>query len=136
MSDDLQGAQENAGIQRGNDQRLQQVRPQGPPCPYCGGPIPRIGVELCMHCNHKLAWVDSMPCKPGEEQATRDKIRVATKEREAVRPKQMKDSVVACLIIIGLGLGILFLYVPLGWLVAGFGLVLLLVVWIRVALYG
>jgi hypothetical protein len=89
-----------------------------------------------MHCNHKLAWVDSTPCKPGEEQATRDKIRVARKERQAVRPKQIKDGVVACLIIIGLGLGILFLYVPLGWLVAGFGLVLLLVVWIRVALYG
>ena len=94
MSDDLQGSLENAAIygaiQRGNNQRAQQMRPQGPPCPYCGGPIPRIGVELCMHCNHKLAWVDSTPCKPGEEQAVRSRL-AQLRHRERIEQKKTQD---------------------------------------------
>ena len=93
VSDDLQGSLENAAIygaiQRGNNQRAQQMRPQGPPCPYCGGPIPRIGVELCMHCNHKLAWVDSTPCKPGEEAATRKKLKKHQEEKNKLRDAEI-----------------------------------------------
>ncbi|MGI9444323.1 MAG: hypothetical protein ACR2N1_17765 [Rubripirellula sp.] len=75
MSDDLQDTLENAAIfgaiQRGNIQRAQQMRPQGPPCPWCGGPIPRIGVKICMHCRKEIAWVGNTPCEPGMETAVR-----------------------------------------------------------------
>lgn len=104
MSDDLQDTLENAAIfgaiQRGNNQRAQQMRPQGPPCPYCGGPIPRIGVELCMHCNQKLAWVDSTPCKPGEESKVRA-LKTAAKKRHN---QEERSKQTACIVITALGL--------------------------------
>ena len=32
-------------------------------CPWCGGQIPKRGVELCTHCTREIAWVDS-PSNP------------------------------------------------------------------------
>ena len=52
-------------------------------CPYCGGKLPKIGVEICMHCRKELAWVKYRhPCKPGEEEITLQKIK-ERKKREA-----------------------------------------------------
>jgi len=97
MSDDLENLKDSlergaiySAIQQGNHQRAQQQRPKGPPCPYCGGPIPRIGVELCMHCNHKLAWVGRVPCKPGNEQATRKSLEERAHQQQAANEKQKK----------------------------------------------
>ena len=49
-------------------------------CPYCGAKLPKIGVEICMHCRKELAWVYSTPCKPGTEPQVKKKL---DKERTA-----------------------------------------------------
>tara|TARA_B100000700_G_scaffold331724_1_gene467605 strand:- start:9461 stop:10021 length:561 start_codon:yes stop_codon:yes gene_type:complete len=49
-------------------------------CPYCGAKLPKIGVEICMHCRKELAWVYSTPCKPGTEPQVKKKL---DKERKA-----------------------------------------------------
>ena len=55
------------------NEQLGQLRnqSQGPPCPLCGGPIPKLHVKICMHCKNKISWVDSTPCEPGREAQTK-----------------------------------------------------------------
>jgi len=42
-------------------------------CPWCAGPIPRKGVEVCKHCGRDLAWAEApsnpvvfICCKPND----------------------------------------------------------------------
>ena len=69
--DDLERMAIYNAIQRGNRQREQSTQ-EGPPCPHCGGPIPKIGVKTCMHCRGNLSWVGETPCEPGTEARTRE----------------------------------------------------------------
>ncbi|MCH2183396.1 MAG: hypothetical protein MK108_15460 [Mariniblastus sp.] len=69
-----------------------------PDCPTCGGKIPKRGVEVCTHCQKKLSWVDvpnaktgismMVVCKPGEEQATKQRYLKARQEKFARQQEQ------------------------------------------------
>jgi len=90
-------------------------------CPYCGAKLPKVGVEICMHCRKELAWVERTPCKPGTEGQVRkqlkksEAIRVqrlrAEKQRELERKEKFQEELagnvfgwVVALLIYGLGL--------------------------------
>ena len=78
--------------------QLQNQQPKGPPCPYCGGPIPRIGVKICMHCRNKLSWVDHTPCEPGQEGVVR-RQQVVIRQRQAVAQKNANNTLIICCVI-------------------------------------
>ena len=111
MNDDLQETLENAAIygaiQRGNQQRAQQMRPQGPPCPYCGGPIPMRGATICMHCRSKL--------KGDEHVIYEAEVRSATKKWESEQRENAKGELLRMLIIFGplITIGILIVWISL-----------------------
>ena len=62
-------------------------RPKGPPCPYCGGALPMVGAELCVHCGSQLSWVKSYPCKRGEESEMEARVAEMEKKEEERRKK-------------------------------------------------
>ena len=94
--------------------QLQNQQPKGPPCPHCGGPIPKAHVKVCMHCRGKLAWVENYVCAPGEEEATRIKvtgirIRQQVAQRKADKANKLGFLVLAVMVVLMLtGGGIYF----------------------------
>lgn len=95
-----------------NDE-LTQIRNQsnGPPCPHCGGSIPRLHVKLCMHCRNPLSWVESTPCEPGKESQTRAQMKqqeIERTKREAAqaveRKRRTKKRLVISVTLLGISL--------------------------------
>lgn len=71
---------------------LQQSQAEGPPCPHCGGGLPKVGVSVCMHCQRDVVWVGDSPCIPGQEvnlrRAKAELERKQERERERERERE------------------------------------------------
>ena len=102
-------------------------------CPWCGGQIPKRGVEVCTHCAREIAWVESPSnpemffcCKPDpleiegwtlaiaryeleqeENKKIAEKLEIERKEQEE-KAMQSRRGLAAVLVVLILGLLILF----------------------------
>ena len=68
-----------------DEQNQKQNQNSGIDCPVCGGPLPKRGVEVCMHCRSKLVWCGKGVAKEGEYEAARkmdEQIKAAEKAEE------------------------------------------------------
>ena len=83
-------------------------------CPWCGGPIPKLGVGFCMHCSREIGWAKWMCCKP--EEVDLYLPLVAEHEAKALEQRQQdaKENrlwlIVFCLGIMGVGVLALAVY--------------------------
>ncbi len=69
-------------LQRVNEQLSNLQSRSGLDCPHCGGPIPKNGVKICMHCRNNISWVGRTPCEPGTESETQNRILSEARESE------------------------------------------------------
>ena len=53
-------------------------------CPHCGGGLPKIGVDLCMHCRRDLVWYKHIVGKPRQEQLCIDAYNRQVKNENSV----------------------------------------------------
>lgn len=61
--------------------RRESKRESLPQCPICGGRLEGT-FRKCPHCREDLAWVDNIPCEPGQEDSLRERLAEADEERE------------------------------------------------------
>ena len=74
-------------------------------CPHCGGKLPRMGVDTCLHCNKTIVWYVNVVGKPGQEAECRDtfnKLDEAGKkldEAERKKREQARRILLYCLLL-------------------------------------
>lgn len=81
-----------------------------PQCPCCGGRLTGQ-FELCMHCRSRISWVQGVPCKPGEEEVVRTRIRLQQEHNQqqasllaAQKLEDAKSSRIGCMIFFSIGI--------------------------------
>ena len=62
-----------------------------PQCSDCGGPIPKRGLKVCMHCNGKLRWQKVGGTLYTPEEAVQEKKRLAKARRRAAEEKEEQE---------------------------------------------